>query len=329
MKAMLLHSFGDKPDFRPADIPKPALKPGHVLVRVVASSVNPIDIKIRTLKPAFAPALPAILGMDMAGVVEAVGDKVDTFKPGDEVFGCPGGVGNIPGALAEYMLADARLLAKKPSALTMAEAAALPLVTITAWEALFDRSRVSPGQHVLVHAGAGGVGHVAVQLAKAHGARVAATVSSPSKAALAASFGADEVINYRQESVEDYAARLTGGRGFDAVFDTVGGPTLDASFAAARRRGVVASTNTRSSHDLSTMHFKGLTLTVVFMLLPLITGEGLERHGDILALAAELVAAGKLRPHLAEKKFTLNEVAQAHDYLDSGQAVGKVVVEIR
>ena len=182
---------------------------------------------------------------------------------------------------------------------------------------------------MLVHAGTGGVGHVAVQLAKAHGARVATTVSSPEKAALAASFGADEIINYRQESLDAYVARLTGGRGFDAVFDTVGGPTLDASLTAARRRGTVASTNTRSSHDLSTLHFKGLTLTVVFMLLPLITGEGLDRHGEILALAAALADAGKLRPHLAEKKFVLDEIALAHDYLNSGRAVGKVVVEVR
>jgi NADPH2:quinone reductase len=326
---MLLHSFGDTPDFRPADIPKPSLKPGHVLVRVAASSVNPIDIKIRKLKPAFAPALPAIIGMDMAGVVEAVGEGVNTFKPGDEVFGCPGGVGDIPGTLAEYMLADARLLAKKPQTLSMIEAAALPLVTITSWEALFDRSRVAPGQHVLIHAGAGGVGHVAVQLAKAHGARVATTVSFPDKAALASSFGADEVINYRQESVDAYVTRLTNGQGFDSVFDTVGGPNLDASFTAARRRGVVASTNTRSTHDLSILHAKGLTLTVVFMLLPLLTGEGRERHGDILSLAADLSEAGKLRPHLAEKRFLLDDIAQAHDYLDSGRAVGKVVVEIR
>jgi len=329
MKAMLLHSFGDKPDFRPADIPPPSMKPGHVLVRVIASSVNPIDLKIRKLKPAFAPTLPAILGMDMAGVIEAVGDGVDAFRPGDEVYGCPGGVGDIPGSLAEYMLADARLLAKKPNTISMAEAAALPLVTITAWEALFDRSRVVPGQHVLVHGGAGGVGHLAVQLAKAHGARVATTVSSPDKAALAAFFGADEIINYRQESVDEYVARLTNDQGFDAVFDTVGGSTLDASFTAARRKGVVASTNTRSSHDLSTLHAKGLTLTVVFMLLPLITGEGRKRHGDILSLAADLVDAGKLRPHLAEKRFVLDEIAKAHDYLDSGRAVGKVVVEIR
>ena len=328
MRAQLLYSFGETPDFRPADIPKPDLKPGHVLIRVAATSVNPIDIKMRKLGPAFAPKLPAVMGMDVAGTVEAVGEGVTAFSPGDEVFGCPGGLGDIPGALAQYMLADARLLAKKPSTHSMAEAAALPLVTITAWDALFDRAHLTPGQHVLIHAATGGVGHVAIQLAKAHGARVAATVSSPEKAALAAALGADEIINYRQETVPQYVARLTSGQGFDVVFDTVGGPNLDASLQAAAPGGAVVSTNTRSTHDLSILHAKGLTLSVVFMLLPLVTGKGRERHGEIMALAALLAEQGKLRPLLAQRRFTLATIAQAQEYLESGQAVGKVVVEV-
>ena len=328
MRAQLLQSFGDKPDFRLADVPKPEVTPGHVLVRVAATSVNPIDLKIRKLQPVFAPNLPAILGMDMAGVVEDVGEDVQAFGPGDPVYGCPGGVDSLPGCLAEYVLADVRLIAKKPYSLSMAEAAALPLVTITAWESLFDRAGLTQGQQVLVHAGAGGVGHVAIQLAKAHGARVAATVSGPETAALAASFGADEVINYHEESVERYVGRVTGGKGFDVVFDTVGGSNLEASFAAARLKGMVAATNTRSTHDLSAMHAKGLTLTVVFMLLPLITGEGKERFGEILSQASDLADHGKLRPLLAERRFKLDEIGQAHHYLESGQAVGKVVVEI-
>lgn len=327
MKAMLLESFGGKPDFRPAVVEKPEVKPGHVLIRVRATSVNPVDIKIRKLKPVFAPALPAILGMDVAGVIEECGLGVADFIPGDEVFGCAGGLGDMPGALAEYMLADARLIAKKPAALTMEQAAALPLVTITAWEALFDRARIQPGQHVLIHAGAGGVGHVAVQLAKAHGTKVAATVSSRAKADIALSLGADEVINYREEPVDAYVKRLTGVRGFDAVFDTVGGRTLDDSFAACVLKGAVVSTNTRSTHDLSNMHAKGLTLSVVFMLLPLITGRGRERHGEILTLASVLASQGKLRP-LMDRTFALEEIAAAHDYLDGGKATGKVTVRV-
>jgi NADPH2:quinone reductase len=327
MKAQLLQTYGDTPDFRLTDIDVPAVKPGHVLVRVVATSVNPIDIKIRKMRPPFAPALPAILGMDVAGTVEAVGEGLSGFKPGDEVFGCAGGLADMPGALAEYMLADATLLALKPANLTMAQAAALPLVTITAWDALFDRARIKAGQFVLIHAGTGGVGHVAVQLAKSCGARVAATVSSAEKAELAQSLGADEIINYREEKPEEYVARLTGGRGFDVVFDTVGGANLDASFLAAGPSGVVVSTNTRSTHDLSALHAKALTLSVVFMLLPLITGQGRVRHGEIMAQVAALAQGDKLRPHLGGV-FPLADIAKAHDFLDSGRAVGKVVIQV-
>ncbi len=327
MKAQLLQTYGDTPDFRLADTDVPAVKPGHVLVRVAATSVNPIDIKIRKMKPAFAPALPAILGMDVAGTVEAVGEGVSGLKHGDEVFGCAGGLADMPGALAEYMLADARLMALKPANLTMAQAAALPLVTITAWDALFDRARIKAGQFVLIHAGTGGVGHVAVQLAKSCGARVATTVSSADKAELARSLGADEIINYREEKPAEYVARLTGGRGFDVVFDTVGGANLDASFLATGPGGVVVSTNTRSTHDLSPLHAKALTLSVVFMLLPLITGQGRERHGEIMAQAAALVQGGKLRPHL-DRTFPLEDIAKAHEFLDSGRAVGKVVIQV-
>lgn len=327
MKAQLLHSYGEKPDFHLAEIPLPALKPGHVLVRVAATSVNPIDIKIRKMRPVFAPALPAILGMDVAGTVESVGQGVTDFKPGDEVFGCAGGLTDMPGALAQFTLADARLLALKPANLTMVEAAALPLVGITAWNALFDRARIQAGQSALIHAGTGGVGHVAVQLAKSRGARVATTVSSAGKAELAKSLGADEIINYREEKPQEYVSRLTGGQGFDIVFDTVGGTNLDASFLAARAGGIVVSTNTRSTHDLSPLHAKGLTLSVVFMLLPLITGQGRERHGQIMALLADLVQTGKIRP-LPGKVFCLEEIAQAHEFLDSGLALGKVVIRV-
>ncbi|MGE4441571.1 MAG: zinc-dependent alcohol dehydrogenase family protein [Desulfomicrobium sp.] len=327
MKAQLLQTYGNTPDFRLAEVDVPAVKPGHVLVRVAASSVNPIDIKIRKMKPAFAPALPAILGMDMAGTIEAVGAGVNGLRPGDEVFGCAGGLADMPGALAEYMLADARLLALKPGNLTMAQAAALPLVTITAWDALFDRARIKAGQFVLIHAGTGGVGHVAVQLAKSCGARVATTVSTADKAKLARSLGADEIINYREEKPEDYVARLTGGRGFDVVFDTVGGANLDASFLAAAQDGAVVSTNTRSTHDLSPLHAKALTLSVVFMLLPLVTGQGRERHGEIMARAAALAQDGRLGPHV-DRIFSLEDIAKAHEFLDGGRAVGKVVIEV-
>src|SRR3984957_10993892 len=164
--------------FRKTDLPRPALSPNHVLVRIQASGVNPLDTKIRAGKAAHAKQpLPAVLGLDMAGTVEEVGLGVTAFKPGDEVYGMVGGVGGLQGTLAEFIAVDADLLAHKPSNLSMREAAALPLITITAWEGLVDRANVHADQTVLIHAGAGGVGHVATQIARAFGAEVFATVS--------------------------------------------------------------------------------------------------------------------------------------------------------
>jgi len=162
----------------------------------MATSVNPADTKIRRNGPPIAPALPAVLGMAVAGIVEAVGPGVTALAPGDGVYGCAGGVKGMHGALAEYLLTDPALLAPKPPQLSWREAAALPLVTITAWEGLFDRAHVAAGQNVLVFAGTGGVGHIAVQLAKATGARVVATASSAKKADLARSLGADAVVDH-------------------------------------------------------------------------------------------------------------------------------------
>jgi NADPH2:quinone reductase len=299
-----------------------------VLVRVSACSVNPADYKIRSAGPPIAPELPAVLGMDVAGVIEAVGDGVEDFRPGDEVYGCAGGVRGVPGgALAEYMLADARLIAPKPKTLSMREAAALPLVTITAWEGL-DRAGVQPGDAVLIHGGAGGVGHVAVQLAKARGAEVFATVSTPAKAAVARSLGAAQTISYRQEPVEAYVARCTGGRGFDVVFDTTGGSDLDASFAAARLNGQVVTIVSQYQADLSLMHMKGLTLHVVFMLIPMLHDVGREAHGHILREAGVLVEDGRLKPHLDPEPFTLEQAAAAHAKLQAGRALGKIVIDV-
>lgn len=328
MKACVLKAFGDVSNFEIRDIPKPGIKPGHVLVKVAATSVNPVDYKTRAAPRPFAPDLPGVLGFDVAGTVEAVGDGVAGFAVGEEVYGCAGGVKGEGGADAEYLLADADFLAHKPAGLSMSEAAALPLVTITAWEALYGRARLEAGQTVLIHGGAGGVGHIAIQLAKARGAKVHATVSGPEKAAIARGFGADETIDYRDEAVADYVDRLTDGRGFDVVFDTTGGSDLAPAFAGARHDGQVVIIVSTFEADLTPMHGKGLSLHVVFMLIPLIHGHGRARHGAILRDAAALAEAGKLKPLLDGRSFSLEQLPQAHAHLESGKAVGKVVVTI-
>ncbi|MBK8174127.1 MAG: zinc-dependent alcohol dehydrogenase family protein [Rhodospirillales bacterium] len=327
MKVQMIRTFGGPEVFEEALLPDPSAKAGEVLVRIVAASVNPVDYKLRRAGPAIAPALPAVLGCDFAGIVETIGTGVEGFTPGDAVFGCAGGVKGMPGTYAEMIAADARLVAKKPAKLPFRDAAALPLVTITASDAL-QRSGVGSGQTVLIHGGAGGVGHIAIQLAKARGAWVAATVSNEFKATLARSLGADETIDYRAESVDDYVERLTQGRGFDVVFDATGGSDIASSFAAARPSGQVVTIVSQYTADLSPMHAKGLSLHVVFMLLPMLTGEGRDEHGRILAAAAALADSGRLKPIVDSVRFTLADIAAAHRRLETGQATGKVVIDV-
>jgi NADPH2:quinone reductase len=256
-----------------------------------------------------------------------VGDNVEGFQVGDEVYACAGGVKGMGGALAEYILADARLVALKPARLNFREAAALPLVGVTAWTALIDKAQIHAGQNVLIHGATGGVGHIAVQLAKARGASVYATCSSDSKAAIARDLGADHAINYRQMDVATYVDKFTAGKGFDVVFDIVGGDNIQKSFAAAALNGTVVSVSTRSSQDLSLMHSKGLSLHVVFMLIPLLHDIGREHHGEILRDIAQLADHGQLRPLIDDSAFRIADAAAAHQKLEFGLAVGKVVLE--
>jgi len=325
MEAYVVEELGG--NFRKTGLPIPAIGPDQVLVRIKASGVNPIDTKIRAGKAAHAKqSLPAVLGLDMAGIVEKVGPEVTGFKAGDEVYGMVGGVGGLQGTLAEYIATDADLLARKPTNLSMRQAAALPLVAITAWEGLVDRAKVCADQTVLVHAGAGGVGHVAVQLARVYNAKVFATVS-PDKKRIPESFGAIP-IDYRSSSAEEYVAKMTAGKGFDIVFDTVGGQTLDSSFLAVKRyTGRVVSCLGWGTHSLAPLSMRGATYSGVFTLLPLITGEGRAHHGEILAHIATLVEAGKLEPLLNDQFFSVADIDSAHALVESG-AVGKVVVDL-
>jgi len=301
---------------------------GQVLVRIKASGVNPLDTKIRAGNAPHAQVqLPAILGLDLAGTVEAVGLDVTAFKTGDEVYGMAGGIGALQGTLATHMVADADLLALKPRNLSAREAAAIPLVFITAWEGLVDRARVHAGQKVLIHAGAGGVGNAAVQIAHAFAAQVFATVSA-GKRKIVEECGATP-INYQAQNVDEYLAEHTGSEGFDVVYDTVGGATLDDSFLAAKTHtGHVVSCLGWGTHQLAPLSFRGATYSGVFTLLPMLTGKGRAHHGEILREATKLAEAGKLTPLLNQKRFTFDDVQEAHAAVQSGKTIGKVVVEI-
>jgi len=310
MKAMILTAAGQP--LVQNDIAKPAPAAGQVLVRIHASAVNPLDLKIAAGKAAHARMpLPAVLGIDMAGVVEAVGAGVTAFAPGDAVFGMTGGVGGVQGSLAEYAAVDADLLAHAPSTISLREAAAIPLAFITAWEGLVDRARVQPGQSVLVQGGAGGVGRMVVQLALAFGAQVAAT-GRPAQ----------------RESIEAMGARFleqAEGEEFDIVYDTIGGEVLDASFRLVREySGHVVSALGWGTHSLAPLSFRAASYSGVFTLLPLLSGKGRAAHGAILREAARLVDAGKLSVQLNAGRFTLAEANEAH----AASGGGKVVVDI-
>lgn len=325
MRAAVLETYGGP--FRVTQIARPDPGPGQVLVRIAASGVNPLDTKIRAGAAAHAQhPLPAILGIDLAGTVEAVGPGVDGFHRGNEVYGMTGGVGGHQGSLADYAAVDAGLLARKPSNLSMREAAALPLVVITAWEGLVDRAHVTSGQKVLVQGGGGGVGHVAVQIARALGAEVYATDGAEKKA-LIEGLGA-VAIDFRAQSVEDHVAEHTGGEGYDLVYDTNGGAVLDASFRAIKRFGHVVSSLGWGTHALAPLSFKAGSYSGVFTLLPLLTGIGRPHHGEILSEATRLIEDGKLRPILHARRFSLDEVADAHAAIEDGSATGKIVVDI-
>lgn len=325
MQAAVLETYAAP--FRLASIARPTPRPGQVLVRIMASAVNPLDLKIRAGAAEHARhPLPAILGIDLAGVVAAVGPGVEAFRVGDEVYGMTGGVGGVQGSLAEYAAVDASLLALKPAHFSMREAASLPLVFITAWEGLVDRARVSGNHTVLVQGGAGGVGSMAVQIARAFDARVFATEAA-ARADLVRQLGATP-IDYARMPVEDYVAVHTAGRGFDVVFDTAGGASLDASFQAVARFGHVVSSLGWGTHALAPLSFRAASYSGVFTLLPLLTGEGKVHHGEILREATRLAEAGKIRPMLDARPFTLETVDDAYALIERRQAQGKVVVSI-
>ncbi len=327
MKAMILKEYGSDSKFELTEIAKPQPTENEVLIKIAASSVNTVDTMIRAMGKdlLLSPDSPALLGMDFAGTIEALGTEVTGFNIGDEVYGCAGGLANLPGTLAEYISADTQLIALKPKNLSMREAAALPLVAITALEGL-ERAGIKAGQKVLVHGGSGGVGHVALQLAKYYGAEVYSTGGGDRQTALIESLGAT-AINYKTEKVEEYVEKHTKGAGFDIVYDSVGGANMTNSFNAAKLNGHVVSTVSLLELDLTLAHFKGLSLHVVFMLIPMLHNHRRAEHNRILTKITEIIEEGKLRPILDDNHYSLAEVAEAHARLSSGEGMGKVVIE--
>ncbi|ASW01961.1 zinc-dependent alcohol dehydrogenase family protein [Paraburkholderia aromaticivorans] len=325
MKALVLNRYNGPLEL--TAVPMPKAERGQVLVRVKASGLNPLDTKIRSGNAAHAKhPLPLVLGIDMAGTIEAVGEGVTGFSVGDDVYGMTGGVGGLQGSLAQFQAVDARLLAHKPSNLSMKEAAAIPLSFITSYEGIADRAKLKAGQTVLVQGGAGGVGHVSVQLAIAMGARVFATVSERDSDLIKA-YGATP-IDYRANSVDKYVEALTQGEGFDLVADTVGGASLDASFKAVKQFGHVVSALGWGTHALAPLSFREATYSGVFTLSALLTGKHREHHGEMLRIATQLIEEGKLMPKLDPRSFDLGNAELGYKAIVDATNTGKIVVDV-
>jgi len=304
--------------------------PGDVLVRLKAAGINPADAYFRRFGPYVQSEAPFIPGHDGAGDVEAVGAQVRRFKPGDAVCFCDGGIGGDPGTYAEFAVVPASRLVPKPPHVDFIQAAALPLVAITLWESLYDRARVRAGEQVLIHAGAGGTGHIGIQLARLAGARVATTVSTQAKATLAAELGAELVIPYRDQDFVAAVKDWTRGRGLDLALDNLGGEAMQRTFAAMAPYGRVVTLMGTPCDTADGAAYNGnLTIHNVMMLTPLWRGlkARLRQQADRVQKSMTLLVEGKLRV-VVDQVFPMSEAAAAHRHLESGKAIGKLVLTV-
>ncbi|GAF43084.1 NADP-dependent oxidoreductase [Rhodococcus wratislaviensis] len=333
MKAFVLDRYGNNDGVRSGEIPEPELGSGDVLVQIHAASVNPLDLRIREgkLKPILPYGLPLVLGNDLAGVVVKVGPDARRFQPGDEVYARPD-QGRI-GAFAQLIAMNEDDVAVKPRELTMEEAASVPLVGLTAWQALIEKANLQAGQKVLIHAGSGGVGTFAIQLAKHLGATVATTTST-ANVEWVQRLGADIVIDYKKE---DFAAIL---QDYDVVVDTLGGETLEKSLRVLKPGGKVISVSGPPDREFAKEAGLNWILQQVMCLLSFRIRRKAKRDkvtysflfmkssGDQLRKLASIIDSGAIRP-VVDQVFPFESTKEALAYVEQGRAKGKVVVKVR
>ncbi len=323
MRAMAIHETGQADKLQLIELDRPEPTGRDLLIEVNAVALNPVDYKVRSSGLGMDRQFPLVLGYDVCGTVVGLGPDCQRFKAGDLIYASPS-IGRN-GAYAQYVLVDERTAALKPETLSVVESAALPLVTLTAWESLHSRARMHPGETVFIQGGAGGVGHIALQLCRAHGNRTITTAGRDESIKLCKQCGADEVINYREADVVEQIKQLTDGQGVSVALDCVGGEALIECFHAIGINGRVVSivhTKTDQVHEL--LFRKNATLHLEFMGVPPIYGINMESHGEILTTAAELADAGKLKPHVA-KTITLEQIPDAHRELEDRHVTGKIV----
>ena len=328
MQAMVMTDYGEPNVLEARDVAKPEPGPRDLLIEVHAGAVNPVDTKIRRGLIPLGRDFPIILGFDVSGVVRAVGSNVQQFKEGDEVYASP--ALNRDGGNAEYVLVDERTAGPKPAAVDHATAAALPLVTLTAWEALFGHAHLHHTETVLIHGGGGGVGHVAIQLAKEQGARVIAVAGRDESIELCKQLGADEVINYRKQNVTEQVNALTNGAGCPVVFETVGGENtrISVECTAVHGRLVTIGRDMGSDPPFGDLFIKSASLHFEFMGAANMFGVGQAKQGEILRTASEYVDAGKLKPHISQH-YALTDLAEAHKQQETQHTLGKLVIDVK
>ena len=309
MKAVRIHKYGGPEVLKYEDAPRPKPEKGEVLIRVHAASVNPIDWRVREghMKELWPHKFPLVIGWDLSGVVEKVASRQSQFKKGDEVYSLPDPTRD--GAYAEYIVVRESEIALKPKSLHHIRAAAIPLATLTAWQALFDTAQLQPKQRVLIHGAAGGVGHFAVQLAKWKGAHVIGTASAKNHEMLY-ELGADELIDYTKQRFEDL------GRNIDVVLDSIGGETLERSWQVLKKGGVLVSLVQPPS--VSKAKESGVRATML----------GALANGQELSEIAKIIDEGKLAP-VIDRILPLCEARRAQELSQSRHIRGKIVLRVR
>jgi NADPH:quinone reductase-like Zn-dependent oxidoreductase len=307
MKAAIIKEYGAPIEI--SDVPQPALLADSVLIEVHAASVNPVDgiVQAGYLKEMMPITFPFTMGFDVSGIVVEVGDQVSKFKKGDEVFSRPNGM--QAGTIAEYAVIKEEELAFKPSNIGHQEAASIPLVGLTAWQALVAKGNLQKGQKVLIHAGSGGVGTLAIQMAKHLGAEVATTTSA-TNAEMVKNLGADVVIDYKTQKFEEELSD------YDLVFDMMGGEIMEKSFKILKKGGCLVSIKGEDSKGLAERY--GVRFVAFFMW----------PSGEMLSQLAQLISDGALKP-IIDRTFSIDQIQEAYGYLQTGRAKGKIVIQVK
>ncbi|WP_395760720.1 NADP-dependent oxidoreductase [Bacillus sp. 3G2] len=332
MKAMIIDKYGKVP-MRIAEVPTPEINEHEVLAEIHAASINPIDFKIRDgkVKMLLKYEMPLILGNDFSGVIVKVGSKVTRFKVGDEIYARPRK--NKIGTFAEYIAIHEDDIALKPKNLSFEEAASIPLVGLTSYQALHDIMHLQKGQKILIHAGSGGVGTFAIQLAKIMGA-IVTTTASEAGSDLVKSLGADKIINYKTEKFEEML------KDYDAVFDTIGGTTLEKSFNIIKNGGNIVSVsgmpNARFGKEFGSGFFKTLLFSLASSKLTALEKKHnaqysflfMKPSGDQLRTIANYIEAGEIKP-IIDRVFPFEDAQKAMEYSEAGRAKGKIIVKIK